>query len=201
VNERAYPLVAHLCREAMGIPEALIELAELSVGTPLAVLAAASSAQLITLLDAAGSAYLRKVRERLGSMSDAVRELHVALSLVDATVESEVGLAVARALSGQRQGLLLWRDAVLAGLLVSTCIDGGLYFGMPQLVRAVAAEHLVDRERTRQLREIYGRLGVTSSIWQGERLVSSLDGSESGLQRAGGNNLVANPASYSSQGI
>jgi hypothetical protein len=45
MDERAYPLVATLCRQATGIPEALIELAELSVDTPLGVLAAASSAQ------------------------------------------------------------------------------------------------------------------------------------------------------------
>jgi hypothetical protein len=64
---------------------------------------------------------------------------------------------------------------------VSTSIEGGLYFGMPQLVRAVAAECLVDSERTRHLTEICGRLRVMSSMWQGERLVSSLDDSESGL--------------------
>jgi hypothetical protein len=185
MDERAYTLVAALCRQAMGVPGALIELGELSVRTPLEVLATVSSAQPAALLDAAGSAYLRKVRERLASMSDAVRELHVALSLVDGTVESEVGLALARALGGQREGLLLWRDAVLAGVLVSTSVGGGLYFGMPQLVRAVAAEWLVDGERSQQLTQTCGRLRVMSSTCQSERLLSSVDDSESGLRRAG----------------
>jgi hypothetical protein len=163
VDEGAYGLVAPICRQAMGVPEALIELAELSVRTPLEVLAAASPIQLNGLLDAAGSAYLRKVRRTLASMSDAVRELHTALSIVDGKVESEVGLALARALGGQREGLLLWRDAVLAGVLTSTSVGGGLYFGMPQLVRAVAAEWPVDNERSQQLRQICDRLHVMSS--------------------------------------
>jgi hypothetical protein len=66
----------------MGVPEALIELAKLSVRTPLEVLAAASSAPLAAMLDAAGSAYPRKVRQRFASMSDAVRELHVPCRLL-----------------------------------------------------------------------------------------------------------------------
>src|SRR5205823_3756737 len=107
-----------------------IELAQLSARTPLEVLAAASENQLAAYLDGAGSAYLARVRRCLGAMPDAVRELHVALSLVDGSVESEVGLALARTLSGIREGLLLWRDTVLAGLLVSASIRGGLYFGM-----------------------------------------------------------------------
>ena len=176
VDERAYMLVAALCRQAMGVPEALIELAVLSVRTPLEVLAAASPTQLAALLDAAGSAYLRRVRQRLASMSHAVRELHVAMSLVDGTVESEVGLALARALGGQREGLLLWRDAVLAGVLVSTSVSDGLYFGMPQLVRAVAGEWLVGGERSQQLGQTCGRLRVMSSTCQGERLLSILSG-------------------------
>lgn len=140
LDERAFPLVAALCRQAMGVPEALIELAELSVRTPLDVLAAASATQLAAILDDAGSAYLRKLRGCFAAMSDAVRELHVALSLLDGAVESEAGLALARALAGQREGLLLWRDAVLSGVLVSGSRVDGLYFGMPPLVRAVAAE-------------------------------------------------------------
>jgi hypothetical protein len=112
------------------------------------LLAAASPTQLNGLLNAAGSAYLRKVRRTLASMSDAVRELHIALSLVDGKVESEVGLALARAPGGQRKSLLLWRDAVLAGVLMSTSVGLGLYFGMPQLVRAVAAEWLVDSAKS-----------------------------------------------------
>jgi len=170
----------------MGVPEALIELAQLSARTPLEVLAAASDNQLAAFLDAAGSAYLRKIRGRLAAMSDAVRELHVALALVDGTVESEVGLALARALDGRREGLLLWRDAVLAGLLVSASVGNGLYFGMPRLIRAVAAEWLVVGERSLQLREICSGLRVTSSSsWQGARLLSALDDSEPGLQQAG----------------
>jgi hypothetical protein len=186
LDERAYPVVVALCRQAMGVPEALVELAALSARIPLDVLAAASPTQLAGFLDAAGSAYMRKVRRTLASMSDAVRELHVALSLLDGTVESEVGLALARALGGQREALLLWRDAVLAGVLVSTSVGGGLYFGMPQLVRAVAAEWLVDGQRSQQLRQVCGRLRVMSSSWQGERLLSSVDDSDSGLRRAGG---------------
>jgi hypothetical protein len=73
---------------------------------------------------------------------------------VDGTVESEVGLALARALGGQREGLLLWHDAVLAGVLINTSVGGGLYFGTRQLVRAVAAEWLVDGPRSQQLRQI-----------------------------------------------
>lgn len=92
-----------------------------------------------------------------------MRELHVALSLVDGTVESEVGLALASALAGRREGLLLWRDAVLAGLLVSASVRDGLYFGVPQLIRAVAAEWLVDCERSLQLRQACSGLRVTSS--------------------------------------
>jgi hypothetical protein len=170
----------------MGVPAALIELAELSVRTPLEVVAASSPSQLNGLLDAAGSAYLRKVRRTLASMSDAVRELHVALSLLDGTVESEVGLALARALGGQREGLLLWRDAVLAGVLTSTSVGGGLYFGMPQLVRAVAAEWLVDSERSQQLRQICDRLHVMSSSYRGERLVTFVDDFESDPRSGGG---------------
>jgi predicted ATPase len=94
LDERTYPLVAALCHVAMGVPEALIELAQLSVRTPLETLAAASENQLAAFLEAAGSAYLRKVRGRLAAMSDAVRESHIALSLIDGTVESEVGLAL-----------------------------------------------------------------------------------------------------------
>jgi hypothetical protein len=75
-------------------------LAELSVCTLLEVLAPASSAQLVALLNAAGSVYVRKVRRTLASMLEAVRDLHVALSLVDGTVESAEGLALARALGG-----------------------------------------------------------------------------------------------------
>ena len=186
LDERTYLLVVALCHVAMGVPQALIELAQVSVRTPLEVLAAASDNQLAAFLDAAGSAYLRKIRGRLAAMSDAVRELHVALALVDGTVESEVGLALARALDGRREGLLLWRDAVLAGLLVSASVGNGLYFGMPRLIRAVAAEWLVVGERSLQLREICSGLRVTSSSsWQGARLLSALDDSEPGLQQAG----------------
>jgi hypothetical protein len=191
VDERAYPLVEALCRQAMGVPEALIELAELSVRIPLEVMAAASSTQLAGFLDDAGSAYLRKVRERFASMPGAVRELHVALSLLDGTVESEVGLTLARALGGQREGLLLWRDAVLAGVLMSTSVGGGLYFGMPQLVRAVAAEWLVDSERGQQLRQICGRLRVMSSTCHGERFLTSVDDFESDLRSVGDRNKLA----------
>ena len=148
--------------------------------------AAVSPTQLVGFLDAAGSAYLRKVRRTLTSMSDAVRELHVALSLVDGKVESEVGLALARALGGQREGLLLWRDAVLAGVLMSTSVDGGLYFGMPHLVRAVAAEWLMDSERSQQLRQICDRLHVMSSTCLDERFFTSSGDSESDLRSAGG---------------
>jgi hypothetical protein len=170
----------------MGVPEALIELAQLSARTPLEVLGAASDNQLAAFLDGAGSAYLAKVRRRLGAMPDAVRELHVALSLVDGSVESEVGLALARTLAGIREGLLLWRDTVLAGLLVSASIRGGLYFGMPRLIRAVAAEWLVDGERGLQLRKTCGGLRVTSSSsWQGARLLSAVDDCEPGLRQAG----------------
>jgi hypothetical protein len=175
----------------MGVPEALIELAELSVRTLLEVLAAASPIQLNGLLDAAGSAYLRKVRRTLASMPDGVRELHIALSLVDGKVESEVGLALARALGGQREGLLLWRDAVLAGVLMSTSVGGGLYFGMPQLVRAAAAEWLVDGERSQQLRQICGRLHVMSSICHDERLLTSVGDFESDPRSAGGRDKLA----------
>jgi hypothetical protein len=199
VDERASLLVATLCRQAMGVPEALIELAELSARTPLEVLAAASPTQLAGFLDAAGSAYLRKVRRTFASMSDAVRELHVALSLLDSTVESEVGLALARALGGQSEGLLLWRDAVLAGVLTSTSVGGGLYFGMPQLVRAVAAEWLVDSKRSQQLRQVCGRLCVMSSSWQSERLLSSVDDSDSGLQHAGGRSEPGKSTRHRSQ--
>ncbi len=186
LDERTYPIVAALCHVAMGVPEALIELAQLSARTPLEVLAAASESQLAAFLDGAGSAYLARVRRRLAAMPDAVRELHVALSLVDGSVESEVGLALARTLAGIREGLLLWRDTVLAGLLVSASISGGLYFGMPKLIRAVAAEWLVDGDRGRQLREICGGLGVTSSSsWQGARLLSAVDDCEPGLRQAG----------------
>jgi hypothetical protein len=191
VDERAYSLVAALCRRAMGVPEALIELAELSARTPLDVLAAASSTQLAAFLDAADSAYLRKVRRTLASMSDAVRELHAALSLLDGSVESEVGLALARALGGRREGLLLWRDTVLAGVLVSTSVGGGLYFGMPQLVRAVAAEWLVDNARTQHLRQTCGRLRVMSSTWHSERLLFSVDDSASDTRCAVGRNKLA----------
>jgi len=48
---------------------------------------------------------------------------------VDGTVESEVGLALARALGGQREGLLVWRDAVLAGVLLSRSVSDGLSLG------------------------------------------------------------------------
>jgi hypothetical protein len=119
-------------------------------------------------------------------MSDAVRELHTALSLVDGKVESEVGLALARALGGQREGLLLWRDAVLAGVLTSTSIGGGLYFRMPQLVRAVAAEWLVDNERGQHVRQICDRLHVMSSTCHDERFLTSSGDSESDLRSAGG---------------
>jgi hypothetical protein len=191
VDEHAYRLVAALCRQAMGVPEALVELAALSVRTPLKVLAAASPTQLAAFLDAADSAYLRKLRRTLASMSDAVRELHVALSLVDGSVESEVGLALARALGGRRDGLLLWRDAVLAGVLVSTSVGGGLYFGMPQLVRAVAAEWLLDNERSPQLRRTCRRLRVMSSTFRGERLLTSVDDFESDLRCAGRRDKLA----------
>ncbi len=119
-------------------------------------------------------------------MPDAVCELHVALSLVDGSVESEVGLVLARTLAGIREGLLLWRDTVLAGLLVTASIRGGLYFGMPRLIRAVAAEWLVDGERGLQLRETCDGLRVTSSSgWQGARLLSAVDDCEPGLRQAG----------------
>jgi hypothetical protein len=170
----------------MGVPEALMELAQLSRRTPLEVLAAASESQLAALLDGAGSAYLGRVRRRLGAMPDAVRELHMALSLVDGSVESEVGLALARALDGRLEGLLLWRDTVLAGLLVSVSISDGLYFGMPRLIRVVAAEWLVDGERGLQLRETCRGLRVTSSSsWQGARLLSAVHDCEPGLRQAG----------------
>ncbi len=96
-------------------------------------------------------------------MSNALRELHVALWLVDGTVESAEGLALARALGGQREGPRLWHDAVLAGVLVSSHEGNGLHFRMPPLVGAVAAEWLVNAERSQQLKQTCGRSLVMSS--------------------------------------